>query len=93
LLRDLHKSFVLAALRARFRRVFPSGGLPEMVEQGIDGFICRDKSVESLAEALNLYLTDPSLTLRQGSAAKKSLFRLGSEKFADNWLAVHKRSM
>jgi glycosyltransferase involved in cell wall biosynthesis len=73
--------------------VFPSGGLPEMIEHGIDGFICRDKSVEALAEALNLYLADPSLTLRQGLAAKKSLFRLGSETFADSWLAVYKRTM
>ena len=39
--------------------VFPSGGLPEMIEHGVDGFICRDKSVEALTEALNLYLTDP----------------------------------
>jgi glycosyltransferase involved in cell wall biosynthesis len=73
--------------------VFPSGGLPEMIEHGVDGFVCRDKSVEGLAEALNLYLTDPSLTLRQSAAAKRSLLRLGSEKFADNWLAVYTRTM
>src|SRR5262249_8558258 len=25
--------------------VFPSGGLPEMIQHGVDGFVCRDKSV------------------------------------------------
>jgi glycosyltransferase involved in cell wall biosynthesis len=73
--------------------VFPSGGLPEMIEHGVDGYICRDKSVEALTEALNLYLTDPSLTLRQGAAAKASLRRLGVEEFANRWLAVYERTM
>src|SRR5262249_8514746 len=62
--------------------VFPSGGLPEMIEHGIDGYICRDKSVESLTEALNLYLADPSLASCQGAAAKASLRRFGVEEFA-----------
>ena len=72
--------------------VFPSGGLPEMIEHGVDGFICRDKSVEALTEALNLYLTDPSLTLRQGPAAKASLRRLGIDEFASRWLTVYERT-
>ena len=72
--------------------VFPSGGLPEMIEHGVDGFICRDKSVEALTEALNLYLTDPLLTLRQGAAAKASLRRLGIDEFASRWLTVYERT-
>ena len=72
--------------------VFPSGGLPEMIEHGVDGFICRDKSAEALAEALSLYLTDPSLTLRQGTAAKASLRRLGIDEFANRWLTVYERT-
>jgi glycosyltransferase involved in cell wall biosynthesis len=69
--------------------VFPSGGLPEMIEHGVDGFVCRDKSTEALAEALKFYLTEPSLTLRQGVAAKASLRRFGVEKFASRWLTIY----
>ena len=72
--------------------VFPSGGLPEMIEHGVDGFICRDKSVEALTEALNLYLNDPPITLRQGAAAKASLRRLGIDEFATRWLTVYERT-
>jgi len=63
-----------------------------MIEHGVDGFICRDRSVEALTEALNLYLTDPSLTLRQGPAAKASLQRLGIDEFASRWLTVYEKT-
>ena len=69
--------------------VFPSGGLPEMIEHGVDGFVCSDKSVEALAEALALYLEDSSLSARHGAAAFRSLDRFGVREFADRWLAVY----
>jgi glycosyltransferase involved in cell wall biosynthesis len=72
--------------------VFPSGGLPEMIEHNIDGFICREKSVEELTEALDFYLADPSIAPRQGAAAKLSLRRLGIDEFANHWLAAYERA-
>jgi glycosyltransferase involved in cell wall biosynthesis len=69
--------------------VFPSGGLPEMIEHGVDGFVCCNKSVEALAEALTLYLSDSSLAARQGAAALRSLDRFGVKDFAEHWLAVY----
>lgn len=69
--------------------VFPSGGLPEMIEHGVDGYICRDKTVGALEEALRFYLDDPSLARRHGAAAQDSLARLGIPDFARRWLAVY----
>jgi glycosyltransferase involved in cell wall biosynthesis len=73
--------------------VFPSGGLPEMIEHGVDGFVCSNKSVEALAETLTLYLEDSSLAARHGAAALRSLDRFGAREFADRWLAVYETAM
>jgi glycosyltransferase involved in cell wall biosynthesis len=73
--------------------VFPSGGLPEMIEHGVDGFVCCNKSVEALANALKLYLKDSSLAARQGAAALRSLERFGVREFADRWFAVYETAI
>jgi glycosyltransferase involved in cell wall biosynthesis len=73
--------------------VFPSGGLPEMIQDGVDGFICRDKSIAALSEALKAYIDDPSIAVRHGAAARASLDRLGVPQFASRWLAVYKKTI
>ena len=72
--------------------VFPSGGLPEVIRHGEDGFVCRDKSISALVEALGFYLDDPSVAARQSAAARASLQRLGVSEFARRWLAVYERA-
>jgi glycosyltransferase involved in cell wall biosynthesis len=72
--------------------VFPSGGLPEMIQHNVDGFICQNKSIEALIEALNSYMEDPSATVRHGAAAGASLDRLGVRQFASRWLALYERT-
>jgi glycosyltransferase involved in cell wall biosynthesis len=72
--------------------VFPSGGLPEMIQHDVDGFVCRDKSIGALVEALRSYLDDPSVAVRHGAAARVSLERLGVPQFASRWLAVYERT-
>jgi glycosyltransferase involved in cell wall biosynthesis len=69
--------------------VFPSGGLPEMIQHGVDGFVCHDKSAGALVEGLKSYLDCPSATVRHGTAAKASLVGLGVPDFASRWLAVY----
>jgi len=73
--------------------VFPSGGLPEMIEHGIDGWICRDRSVDALTEALNLYVADPLLASCQGAAAKASLRHFDVEEFGSRWKKLYGRAM
>lgn len=69
--------------------VFPRGGMPELVDDGIDGFVCADTSAEELAKALLRYLDDPELAHRHGQAALASLARLGVGQFAQRWLKVY----
>jgi glycosyltransferase involved in cell wall biosynthesis len=69
--------------------VFPSGGLCELIEEGVDGIVCRDVSAEALAEALRPYLSNPELARQHGQAARASLARLGIANFAQRWLQIY----
>jgi glycosyltransferase involved in cell wall biosynthesis len=69
--------------------VFPTGGLPEMIELGVDGFVCREASAEALAEKLVLYLDDPALAARHGRAACASLQRFDVDRFSARCLAAY----
>lgn len=68
--------------------IFSSGGLPEVVRDGVDGTICAEKTAASLADALRPYLEDPGLAERRGLAAKESLTNLGADRFEKSWLAL-----
>lgn len=70
--------------------VFPSGGLPEMVRHQVDGYICRDKSVDALEEGLRWTLSDLERLARMGAAAREdSATRFGRERFAREWANVY----
>ncbi len=69
--------------------VFPTGGLPELVEHGVDGFICKDCTVESLIEGLHYFLADPDVRRKAGLAAKRSLEeKFGLRRFRRQWAEV-----
>lgn len=68
--------------------VFPSGGMPEMIEQDVDGHVCRDRTAAALEAALDVYLDHPEAVIAQGAAARASLRRLGVERFVEDWKAV-----
>ena len=44
------------------------GGIPDMVENGVNGFICEKNNPESLAMCLELLLNDESLRKRMGES-------------------------
>jgi glycosyltransferase involved in cell wall biosynthesis len=72
--------------------VFPSGGLPEIVEHERDGFVCRARTAEALTEGITFYLdADADAVRAAGDAARASLERLGitREAFAEAWLSVY----
>ena len=71
--------------------VFPSGGLAEMVRHKVDGYICREKSVEALVEGLRWMLDDPDRLRNMGEAAREdSEARFGRERFACAWADVYR---
>ena len=72
--------------------IFPSGGLPELVAHGRDGFVCRARTAVALREGIEYYLDAEADALREaGAAARASLERLGITKdaFAEAWLDVY----
>lgn len=72
--------------------VFPSGGLPEVVRDGVDGTVCSDKTAASLREALRPYIADLELAQRRGVAARQSLTDLGAERFEQTWSNLIQRA-
>ena len=65
--------------------VMPSGALPELVEHGVDGWVCRDSSTAALADGLTHFLVDEAARVRAGLAARASLARFGRERFSTTW--------
>ncbi len=69
--------------------VFPSGGLVELVRHKVDGYICQDKSADSLATAIEWMLSDEARLREMGEAARRdSQIRFGRERFLDQWANV-----
>lgn len=71
--------------------IFPSGGLPELVKHQVDGYICSEKTVSAILEALEYYHALPDWGGAQGEAAFRSLEVLGitREHFVNSWMEVY----
>jgi len=59
------------------------GGIPTVIEDGVDGLLFESESVEDLAQKLRKVLADSSLRQRLGDAAQKRAHESFSE---ENWL-------
>ncbi len=68
--------------------VFPSGGLKETVQHLVDGYVCADKTVESLYNGIRYFLDAPDVRRRAGRAALQSLNRFSQEEVEHNWVAL-----
>lgn len=44
------------------------GGIPDIVEQGVNGFVCEKKDAVAVADRLAVLLTDESLRLSMGKS-------------------------
>lgn len=70
--------------------VFPSGGMPEMIRHGVDGFVCREKSAEALREAILGFLDSPErLSAARKAALEDHASRFGSARFIAQWTQVY----
>ena len=87
------ESFANVVLEAKSAKrasiVFPSGGLPEMVSNGVDGMICAEKTSASLAKAMRYYVDHSEFVRCHGIAAGRSLDRLGINRFQEKWASVY----
>lgn len=69
--------------------VFPVGGIPELIEHEVDGFICSERTAEALASGIAWFLDHPEERKRAGEAARRSLDeKFGERRFQREWAEV-----
>ncbi|MEO8614635.1 MAG: glycosyltransferase family 4 protein [Luteolibacter sp.] len=71
--------------------VFPSGGLPEMIRHQVDGYICEDKSDQSLAHGIAWVLDREPVEMNELRALVAADYqeRFGEERFCKAWADVY----
>ena len=71
---------------------FPTGALPEIVQDGVTGRIAKDKSAEALAEILKWMLESPECIAELGkNARQQSLERFDPNKLLQQTLSVYEK--
>jgi glycosyltransferase involved in cell wall biosynthesis len=69
--------------------VFPVGGIPELVEHQVDGYVCADVTTESLVQGLRYFLDQPERRVEAGRRARASLDeKFGHDRFVRQWAGV-----
>lgn len=70
--------------------IFPSGGMPELIQDRVDGFICKDQTVESLLEGMLYYLNNKDLIEKHSLSSYNSIEKLGINRvvFERKWKRV-----
>ena len=72
---------------------FPTGALPEIIQDGVTGRIAKDKSADALAEALEWMLESPERIAEFGqNARQQSLERFDPNKLLEQTLSVYEQS-
>lgn len=68
--------------------IFPSGGMPEAIAHGTDGYICCDKTAAALYDGIRYFLDDLTRLGTAGEAARSSLTRFSHPTIAQAWVDV-----
>ena len=70
--------------------IYPTGGIPEMISDGIDGLVCDEVKAASLLSKMMLYVENKQLALEHGKASKASIIRLNLDwdSFESKWKNV-----
>lgn len=70
--------------------VFPTAGLPEAVERGVDGIVTGEASSLDLTRAILDLIDNPAKREQMGAAALLSLSRFDPDLLAEQWLTLFK---
>ena len=69
--------------------VFPSGGVPEVIEHGTDGYICANRDEASMIAGVEYYIDTLGRASSHGRNAFSSLSRLRITQFGELWDSVY----
>lgn len=72
--------------------VFPVAGLPEAVDDRVDGYVCPEPTAAALYEGLRFFIDDRSRLAAAARAARASLERFSAERAATAWVSVVQRA-
>jgi L-malate glycosyltransferase len=90
----VEEAFGLVVVEAKKNRrasiIYPSGGMRELVTDGIDGFVCEQKDLKLLSEKMDFFIENPQISIVMGLQAHASLEELGidASKFQYKWYSV-----
>jgi len=95
LFEDPSPNVILEAKRAGVPSVaFPVGGIPELIEHEIDGFLCRETSRQALIEGLAFFAQNSQARQAAGLAARQSYeTTFGFPRFQREWVEVFRDTM
>ncbi|ASB50969.1 glycosyltransferase family 4 protein [Alkalitalea saponilacus] len=71
--------------------VFNSGGLSELIQHKVNGYICNEKNAESIIDAISYYLNNPNTLEKARMASYDSILHLGltQDMFTQKWISVY----
>ena len=71
--------------------VFPSGGLPELVNHGTTGWVCRGRSAADLIEHFTTCVLQPSVCRQMATAClQETDRRFSEERYQQQWAGVYR---
>ncbi len=70
--------------------IFPSGGMPELINHLYSGYLCKEKTSEELINAINYYIDNREQVRIQGNYSNASLDQLGITyaNFKQQWYNI-----
>ena len=89
---ELREAFGIVVVEAKTAGipsvVTRSGGLPELIDHGRDGWICADATPAAIADGLEYFLSDDERRRQAGEAARRSAGQVSHANFQREWLEV-----
>jgi len=73
--------------------IFNVGGLPEIIEHKVDGYICNEKNAINIEKAIEYYYINQEKCIEMGEKAFFSLEKLDINRFPERWLNVFTKTI
>lgn len=87
---DPSPNVIMEAKRAGVACIgFPRGGIPELINDGADGFVCKDTTEGSISRVLRRYCEDKMLAAQHGAQGKITISKFRHAEFTNRWWEIY----